>query len=236
VQFPVGSELQEIRVVDGAASIVAYLSQLRGNDAMFIPAVLSRGRTVFAPAITSQISGVPPWRSDLWVAGPAAATARVYLAGDGERPVSIPFAATDVLALLFHRTVTTATLLIDIPSGAFAANRIVHGDTMQYVGFPPRFLEGPQQLLFIENDDRYRTNIGVAVTTENALFEITIFNAAGAEIERHVVAAGPGVAQLPVRSRVSGGRAAVLFRSGGGGVYASLVDNRSGDATFFSGQ
>lgn len=241
VQFPVGPGLQEIRVVDGAASVVAYLSQLRGNDAMFIPAVLSRGRTVFAPAITSQLSGTPLWRSDLWVAGPQAATARVYLAGDGERPVSIPFAATDVLAVLFHRTVTTATLLADIPAGAFAANRIVHsdpvrGDTMQYVGFPARFIEGAHQLLFIEHDDRYRTNVGVAVTTENALFEIAVFNAAGAEIERHLVAAGPGVVQLPVRFRVSGGRAEVRFRSGGGGVYASLIDNRSGDATFFSGQ
>ncbi|HYC88139.1 MAG TPA: proprotein convertase P-domain-containing protein [Thermoanaerobaculia bacterium] len=237
VQFPVGSDLQEIRVVEGTASIVAYLSQVRGNDAMFIPAVLSRGRSVFAPAITSQLSGTPFWRSDLWVAGPSMATGRVRLIGDGERPISIPFVATDVLALLFHRTVTTAAMVVEIPSGVFAGNRIVQGDTMQYVNFPVRFLTlGPQHLLFIENSDSYRTNIGVAVASENALLEITIFNAAGAEIEHYTVAAGPGIVQLPVRSRVSGGRAQVLFRSGGGGVYASLIDNRTGDATFFTGQ
>jgi subtilisin-like proprotein convertase family protein len=238
VQFPVGAELQEIRVVDGDAAVVAYLSQLRGNDAMFIPAVLSRSRTVFAPAITAQISGVPPWRSDFWAAGPSNATGRVYLAGDGERPIGIPFAAPDVLAHLFHRTVTTATLLAEIPAGAFAGNRIVHGDTMQYVNFPARFLPlaDPIHLPFIENDDRYRTNVGVAVTSDNALFEVTIYNAAGAELESHTIAAGPGVVQVPVRSRVTGGRAALMFRTGGGGVYGSLIDNRSGDATFFAGQ
>ena len=238
VQFPVGAELQEIRVVEGGAAVVAYLSQLRGNDAMFIPAVLSRSRTVFAPAITAQSSGTPPWRSDLWVAGPSTSTARVYLAGDGERPIDIPFAATDVLARLFHRTVTTAALLTEVPAGAFAGNRIVHGETMQYVNFPARFLPlaDAVHLPFVENNDRYRTNIGVAVTSENALFEVTVYDAAGAEIERRTIAAGPGVAQIRVTAPVTGGRAAVRLLAGGGGVYASLIDNRSGDATFFAGQ
>ena len=236
VQFPVGPELQTISVLTGDANVVAYLSQLRGSDAMLIPALQSRRRVFVAPAVTAQTSDPPQWQSDLLLASAASAPATVTLAGDGERTVNVPFRADDVLAVLFHRTVTTATMSVDVRAGTFPAARVVHGDTMQYVSFPPQGVEGTNQLLFVENSESYRTNIGVAVTSASALIEISIFNAAGAEIERHTLTAGTGIVQVPVRSRVIGGRAAVLLRTGQGHVYASLIDNRTGDATFFAGQ
>ena len=238
VQFPAGPELQEVRVVAGDARVVAYISQLRGSDAMFIPALRSRARLALAPAITGQSSDAPSWRSDLWLASSAPGTATVTLAGDGMRQVDVPFFGRDVLALLFHRTVTLAAMFVDVHAGTFPATRIVHGDTMQFVPFAPQTFEGAHDLLFIENDlEQYRTNIGAAVTSPNgALLEIAVFNAAGVEIEHHVLAAGPGLVQMPVRSRVAGGRAAVLFRTGAGYAYASLIDRRTEDATFVSGQ
>jgi subtilisin-like proprotein convertase family protein len=229
VQFPVGAELQEVRVIDGDASVVAYLSQVRNDDAMFIPARRAEARTGVAPAITS-----PIWQSDLWLAGAAPSVVRIELAGDGMRDVDSPFLIPDVLALLFHRTVSVAAMTVTMPAGTFGASRIVHGNTTQFIPLLGAG-SGTQQLLFVENDDAYRTNIGI-VASAFAAAEVIVTNAAGGELERHTLATNDGFVQVRVASRITGGRAVVRFTSGQGRAYASLIDNRSGDATFIAGQ
>ncbi|HUR81773.1 MAG TPA: proprotein convertase P-domain-containing protein [Thermoanaerobaculia bacterium] len=204
VQFPVSGALLTIRVVSGDARVAAYISQLRNDDAMFIPARSARERSGIAPAITG-----PVWRSDLWIGGDPGA-ARIEATKDGSA-----IAAT-------------------LGPAVFAGTRIVHGATMQYVAFQPP-TAGPQTLLFIENGDAYRTNIGIASMGEAAA-EVIVYDAAGAEVERHQLATEGGIAQVPVASRVSGGRAVVRFTRGAGIDWASVIDRRSGDATFFAGQ
>jgi subtilisin-like proprotein convertase family protein len=235
VQFPVGAALHEVRVVDGTARVAAYLSQVRGNDAMFIPALRRRLRAAVAPAITAQISGTPEWRSDFWASAAAPASLSVEIVGGGERIVEAPVQYQDVLAQLFHRTITAGGLAVAMPEGVFAATRIVHGDTTQFIGLPHTGDFGTQHVLFIENSDTYRTNVGI-VSDSSAAAECIIYNAAGVEVERHVLVTQRGLAQVPVRARVANGRAEVVYITGGGRAYASVIDGRTGDATFFAGR
>jgi subtilisin-like proprotein convertase family protein len=232
VQFPVGPELQEVIVVEGGASVVAYISQVRSDDAMFIPALRAGIRQGIAPVITAQTSGTPLWRSDLWVSSAVSETVGVSLAGDGSASVQSPAVVEDVLARLFHRTVTAGAIVAG--GNAFFATRIVHAETTQFVPFSPE-TAGLQQLLFIENGPDYRTNIGI-VAREPVAAEVVVYDASGAERERFTLVATRGLAQASVGVPLTHGRAEVRFLGGSGSAFASLIDRRSGDATFVPGQ
>jgi subtilisin-like proprotein convertase family protein len=232
VQFPVGPELLEVNVVEGDARVAAYVSQIAA-DAMFIAAEPAAERRVCAPAITEQTSGNPEWRSDAWFASRETGPLLVDSFPGGTAVAVVPAVYEDVLARLFHRTVTTSALCATLLANVFASSRIAHGTTTQAVPF----LEpGPsaQHLLFVEHDGAYRTNIGI-VSESGASAEVAVFDAAGVEIERFALSTAAGVAQREVRSVVTNGRAVVSFQLGAGYAYASVIDNATGDATFFPG-
>jgi subtilisin-like proprotein convertase family protein len=234
VQFPVGPGLQEIRVVSGGASVIAYLSQIRNDDAMFVAATREPS-SGYAPAITAQLSGTPEWRSDLWLAGPPGAAANVAIVGDGERPVESPAQLPDVLALLFHRTVTAAAMNVSVPAATFASTRIVHGATTQGVPLL-RLRGGVQNILFVANDADYRTNVAI-VTAAVATVEILTYDGSGALVDfRAATLLAPGLHQFAVTRPIANGRVAVRFVEGTGRAYGSLIDRRSGDATLIIGQ
>jgi hypothetical protein len=56
------------------------------------------------------------------------------------------------------------------------------------------------------------------------------------EVVRSTLSTDGGVAQFQVTQRIVNGRATVRFLGGTGRAYASLVDNRTGDATYVAGQ
>ncbi len=232
VQFPIWSAeaLHEVRVVSGNARVAAYISQI-GTDTMFVPAELAPARQRIAPVITTQTSGEPLWRSDLWLASRLPAQATIEAIPGGSVAAMSPALFQDVLARLFHRTVTTATLRATLPAGVFAATRIVSQEQTQYV---PLLAAGPaeQHLLFIESSDETRTNIGIAAAGPAAA-EVLVYDAAGTELERYVLATNGGVAQIRVNARVADGRARVRFTSGTGRAYASVLGS---DATFYAGE
>ena len=147
----------------------------------------------------------------------------------GAATVTIPAAYEDVLARLFHRTVTVAALCTSLPANVYGSSRIVHGTTTQAV---PLLTEtsGPQHLLFIENDDVHRTNIGI-VSESGGSAEVLVYDAAGTEVERSRLSTSGGVAQAALRSRLTNGRAVVRFDTGTGSAYASVIDRGTGDAT-----
>ena len=64
--------------------------------------------------------------------------------------------------------------------------------------------------------------------------EVIVYDAGGAEVQRATLATSGGVAQMRVTASVVNGRATVRFLSGRGRGYASIIDNGTGDATFFS--
>src|SRR5688572_2123751 len=138
VHLAAGIGLLEVRVQSGDARVSAYISQLARGDAMFIPA--QRPRTGIPPVITGQTSEPPEWRSDLWIVTRTPMRVRVDAIEGGTVEADAPAVYADVLARLFHRTVTFAGLRVHTPDEAFAATRIVHGDTMQFV---PLLAAGP---------------------------------------------------------------------------------------------
>ncbi|HEX6098287.1 MAG TPA: proprotein convertase P-domain-containing protein [Thermoanaerobaculia bacterium] len=234
VQFPAGHELLEVSVVEGDARVAAYVSQI-GADAMYIAAESSR-QPGCAPAITSQLSGQPEWRSDLWIASPNLDVANIGASPGGDVNVTIAGAYEDVLARLFHRTVTIAELCVIATPRSFVSTRIVHGATTQAVPMAPFPAADAQHFLFVENSAAYRTNIGFSGA--GGLASVTIYDAAGAVVERFSLFTdlSGGVVQREVRSPVTNGRAVVQFALGTGRAYASVIDRRTGDATFFPAQ
>jgi subtilisin-like proprotein convertase family protein len=235
VQFPVPQGLIEARAISGTAAITAYVSQIdAGGDAMFLEAMRTDGpRRGCFPAITAQSSGEPEWRSDLWFASPDAHGLLVAAIPDGAASIVIPNVWEDVLARLFHRTVTVAALCTELPADVFGASRIVHGTTTQAV---PLLAESgySQQLLFIENDESYRTNIGI-VSERGVAADVIVYNAAGAAVGHDRIPATEGVSQVSLNIPVTNGRAIVYFGLGAGAAYASVIDRRNGDATLFEG-
>lgn len=232
VQFPVAPSLLGVRVLSGDARVVAYLSQIVRDDAMFIPAQrIETARTRFAPAITAQTSDPPEWRSDLWLDTHTPMRVQVDALGDGSAEADAPGVFLDVLARLFHRTVTVAALRVHLPEGTFGATRIAHGETTQFV---PLLETGPleQHLLFVASGDGYRVNAGI-VADAAAAAELLVYDAAGVQTQRRTLATNGGFVQTPI---ARGARAVVRFLSGRGRAYASVIDTRTGDATFIAGQ
>lgn len=214
VQFPGDSSFAEVVVIEGGARVAAYVSQVNETgDAMFIPAetLPARRRSLIAPAISAG-----PWRTDAWFRSP-------------HTTIVFP----DVLRTHSDRTYS----VLELSPGAFelAATRIRNGDTHQFI--PAVALSGPaeQQLVFIETTPPWRTNVGIFTSAE-ATAEVIVYDAAGAEVQRAILQTVDGVAQMPVLPRIASGRATVRFLTGTGHAYASLVDNRTGDATYVQGR
>jgi subtilisin-like proprotein convertase family protein len=214
LQFPWSDAFERVEVVTGDARVVAYVSQVDNatEDAMYIPAdrLTRESQTRIAPAIR-----LGPWTTDFWLRG---ATVRQIL--------------FDLLA----PNQTLAALVLTLPPNTVAATRVRNGGVSQFV--PMLDLKesaATQQLLFIDTVPPYRTNIGI-VSDAPAFAEVIVHDSAGTEVLRTTLGTNAGVAQTAVTPRLTNGRAVVRFLAGRGRAYASLVDGRTGDATFVPGQ
>jgi len=230
VQIPVAAELQEIRVIEGAARVSAYLSQIEpGGDAMFLPAesaVEPRSRS--APVISTNEPA--SWRSDLWVASRVPGSLIAAAIPGGSAVAVFPALFDDVLTRLFPGAGSVAALQVAQPANTYAATRITFAGTTQFVPL----LDASafrQDLLFVESSEACRTNIGI-VAAGPAVAEVRVLDATGAPVETFVLRTEGGVAQVPVSAAVVHGRAVVTFLEGTGRGYASLIDRRSLDATY----
>jgi subtilisin-like proprotein convertase family protein len=246
VQFAVDPDLTEVRVLSGDARVSAYLSQVNNTtgDAMFIPAEWDRtdALSVIAPVISTDT-----WQSDLWLASTSAAQTRtmaVEAIGEQRPSVEVTIerltAFDDVLARLFHRTLTTAALSITLPPHTFGWTRTRNGGVSELVpllGRTETVAPREQHLVFVESGDSYRTNIGI-VSAIPAMALVFVYDAAGNEVARGDLSTNGGFTQFAVPGRVTAGRARVQFLLGAGQAeaYASLIDNRTGDATYVQGR
>jgi subtilisin-like proprotein convertase family protein len=244
-QDPVTADaVLRVVVLEGDARVSAYLSQIDNvtNDPMFIPAVnrSSGGETLMVPVVRTR--GVhEEWRSDVWLFSfEVALDFRMHAIGEGRtlmdhRLGTGPMIFPDVLGNLFRGELDLAALTIEMRPSFFGMSRIRNDGMSQFV--PLLSPSGPevQELVFIETENGYRTNIGI-VSAAPALAEVVIYDAAGGEVLRTTLATDGGVAQTAVSRRVVNGRATVRFLAGRGRAYASLVDNRTGDATYVPGQ
>jgi hypothetical protein len=234
-QMAIGSSFAAIDVVAGDARVVSYLSQVdpRG-DSMIVPALTAGARSVLAPAI-SATGATAKWQSDLWLTVPNPSFPFIigleYVAdGVGGEPMFLDEVRQDVVAAGFGRPGTAGVISFSSSGEMFPHSRITNGLASQYVPFLPPSA-ATQHLAFIRNDSTFRTNLGIAAR-EAAVADAIVYDAAGIEIERHTLATPGGLAQVAVTKLVTGGRAVVRFREGAGVAYASVIDLRSGDATF----
>ncbi|HEU4887185.1 MAG TPA: proprotein convertase P-domain-containing protein, partial [Thermoanaerobaculia bacterium] len=214
MQFAADSSFAEVQVIEGEARIAAYVSQVNEiGDAMFIPAETLRSESLvrIAPAISNA-----GWRTDLWF-----------------RDHITAFVVPDALRLPFG--LTFGTLGVRTRPNEVAGTRIHHRGTDQFVPLVDRTGALEQHLLFIETRPPYRTNVGI-FSDDEALAEVIVHDSAGVEVLRAFLPTFNGIAQLAVRTPVVSGRAVVRFLSGTGHAYASLVDNRTGDATYVPGR
>jgi subtilisin-like proprotein convertase family protein len=235
VQFPGDARLAEVEVVSGHARVVAYVSQVNNasGDAMYVPATPldSASRVLLAPAISSDT-----WQSDVWIrARDADGVAKIEAIGTQMPSTTVTLtgydAYIDVLARLFHRTITTAALRVTLPPNAVAATRVRNGNVSQFIPLLEQETAREQHLPYVENAAPYRTNIGI-VSEHEAVAEVFIYDAAGTEVQRTSLATRGGFAQTPITARVVNGRAVVRFTTGQGRAYASVIDDRTSDATY----
>jgi hypothetical protein len=69
--------------------------------------------------------------------------------------------------------------------------------------------------------------------------EVVVYDAAGTEVQREILSTINGIAQMPVVPGIASGRAVVRFDAldlRPGHAYVSLIDDRTGDATYVEGQ
>jgi hypothetical protein len=210
LQFPADNRFYEVSVTGGDARVVAYVSQVNElGDAMFIPGEHRRPERAvrIAPAISNG-----GWRTDLWFR-------------EGQSAIVFPD------ALRQYAGVDFGALTVVTKPNELAATRVRHGRTDQFVPLVDPAGASEQHLVFIESIAPYRTNIGV-VTETFALAEVIVYDAAGREVQRTFLSTFNGIAQTVVAPGIASGRAVVRFLVGTGRAYASLVDDRTGDATY----
>lgn len=226
--------------VFGEGTLAAYVSQVDevSGDAMFVPASNPDAeREGIAPAIRAGGVGGSEWRSDLWISLlPPGSPIEVEAIGETTVATSVPEDGVfeDVLLTLFDRQAGLLALRMTLAPYSFAGTRVRNGRMSQYIPFEDPDAPAEQQLLFIENSAEYRTNIGIASDFVEA--EVIVYDAAGRVVQQAFLGTPGGVSQLAVTAPVTHGRAVVRVLAGRGRAFASLVDNRTGDATYIAGQ
>ena len=213
---PAGEALRAEVTVVGDARVLAYGSMVdnTSGDAIFIPA--ARVRQGFILAIHSPGVNGTLWRTDVWFSriNGTATVIRDYMKSEG---TSWGFAGSPS-ELVTTRTYTSSS----------------NGTYGQFVppGIPSSALA---TLVGIENDSRFRTNIGLIAPTASTVRFIA-YDAAGNEVWRNDVAAN-GLTQFQLPISLSVGRVTAEVIAGALVVpYASVVDNLSGDPIFITAQ
>ncbi|MDP9191813.1 MAG: proprotein convertase P-domain-containing protein [Acidobacteriota bacterium] len=217
VQFPADGTFVTVSVIEGEARVAAYGSQVNEiGDPMFIPAETLRNELVqrAAPAIS-----VDRWRTDVWRSTASS--------------IRIDF---DVLWVHFLRRY--GVIRVELTANQIGGTRIRSSSgTDQFVPFAGDAPSGEQHLLFIETTPPYRTNIGIFTDLSvDITAEAVVYEASGNEVQREILRTVDGAAQIAVTPQIAGGRAVVRLLDGMGHAYASLVDNRTGDATYVQGR
>jgi hypothetical protein len=222
VQIVGDSSYASVSVISGQARVAAYVSQVNEiGDPMFIPAQRPPNDLAlrFAPAIS-----VDRWRTDVW-----------FSSAEGVR--------VELDALWVKLRLRFGAFSVGINANELAGSRIHSSSgTDQFVPFAGFSFRNERQLVFIETTPPYRTNIGIFnSSSRSTAAEVVVYDAAGIEVQREILRTINGVAQMLVVPQITSGRAVVRFLDGpdfgpGRQAYASLIDDRTGDATYIEGQ
>jgi subtilisin-like proprotein convertase family protein len=216
LQFSGNDQFAEVNVVSGDARVAAYVSQINvAGDAMFIPARRLFQDTIryVAPAIANG-----PWHTDVWFS--SSAMTRVVL----DALLTSSFGVID------------AELNGNLIDEMVAGVRIRNGATDQYIPFA-----GPKHyrrnVLFLETVPPYRANIGIFNSFDQPVDAVvTILDSAGNIVQTEHLTTFDRIAQVPVIPGLVHGRAEISFPTDEGHAFVSLIDTRTGDATYIPNQ
>ncbi|MGZ8831281.1 MAG: proprotein convertase P-domain-containing protein, partial [Thermoanaerobaculia bacterium] len=251
-----GPLIARIDVIDGGARVIAYGAVVdnRTGDPIYVPAArpAAVATSQFAPVISSAGAFDTHWTSDVWLTAPGMQATFVD-ARTGERldqTFGSVFATgffEDIVAA-FERPGALGLLRADVPAGALAFARTGtpgDGGTFgQFVPFRP-IDTSANTVMPVESSLFFRTNIGVAnLGDAPATLRIVVHDSGGATLGSLDVAAGPSrLIQVPISAVIG----SLPLRSGSASVerldgsqpfllYASVVDNASGDAVHIPAQ
>ncbi|MEK6374629.1 MAG: M36 family metallopeptidase [Acidobacteriota bacterium] len=237
-----GELVADFSVVSGAARILAYGSAIdnKSGDAIYIPAHVApaSSRTEYAPAISATGALGTRWSTEVVVRQLADSIAPIgALFGGASATITPPARFANILTELFHRDETMGLLRVDFPPGAIAMARIsTPSDGGSYGQFVPFTAEGHGgDLIQLESSDAFRTNVGAAnIGTAPVKVRFTAFDDSGVELGTTERVLRPSeLVQFPLRSLVAHDVANARVRVEGNVLaYASMVDNRSGDAIY----
>lgn len=219
----------DVSVVEGNAAVLAYGSIVdnRSGDSMTIPAARPSSTTLvrFAPATSAAGANGSFWRTTVWAAG-------------GPVDVSYQDSATlrleagevieDVVATRFLQGGSRGVLRAVIPAGSLIGSRTWSANAGEYVPFGPASA-GTRDLVGIESNARFRTNIGL-IAAEPSRVRVILYDSAGVELDRSERAVGAGALdQFAVTTPVVNGRARIEVLEGSVYAYGSVVDQVTGD-------
>jgi subtilisin-like proprotein convertase family protein len=258
----------ELRLLSGDARIVGYgvVTDTSSSDSTYIPAAtapLAPQEQIIPAVIRAEgISGTS-WRTDVTLTNLASTAQSVELSltrSTGTRTPSLVMATVpakgslllaDVLQTSFGTThgsgqlvarpAAEGLLLTSRTWTAFQSGTVSQfigsGTAAETVGFGDAPLESP----YVEHSTAFRTNIGITEVTgtEDVVVRVRFFDAAGAQVQTHVVQLSAGgqvqlnIARAGVQPLIHG-RVSFEVIGGRGRIlsYASVVDNQSADASY----
>ena len=232
----------------------------RTADPIYVPAARpsTDPQIEVGPVISASGAFGTHWTSDLWLTGTSVMAIAFADARTGERldrsfDAAAPHGSRrveDVVSAAFHRPGSFGLLRVNVPAGSLVSSRIstpaAGGAFGQFVPF--RSIDDPtvlvngittRRLMPIESSPSFRTNLGVAnLGGLIARLRLVVHDSSGTSIGSLEIAVDPlQLIQIPIQ-RVIGDRP---LRSGWANVelievsrglllYASVVDNASGDA------
>ncbi len=209
-------------------AVAAYGSTIDNNtgDAVLIRADRGDGEFALTPIINAPGAFGTAWSTQVWLDGNGTVMAL-------DNTTGIPYAA---------QTANTATIIaFPITRGVMSTNVVYRSPVIANDGYrqSSAFIvpaAASQDIPFVESSSAFRTNVGLMSDVITSV-RVTLFDAAGTELTSSVHDVLPMVLdQFPVTTPVTNGRVHIDVLDGRIAAYASVVDNRTGDASFVPAQ
>ncbi len=248
-----GAVLAYVSTIDNLTGDAVYQA---GID----PAALIAGDRWVVPVVTRTPGNLgTQWRSDarVWNAGEQDATVTVKLfgiTGPQQTDVVVKSGATlawdDVVSAIFPQVTGSAVgpLMLETHGRIAVTSRIYNQATQGSYGMaaPPRAVRDLlvageiAELLQLESDEAYRCNFGMTALEEGAEVQVRAFNAAGELLASRNYDVAPMsnrqigniFAELGIPASLPAARLQIHVLRGTVYGYASVIDNRTGDAVF----
>jgi zinc metalloprotease ZmpB len=247
----------EVAVVSGGAVLLPYASVVDNvsGDAVFVSPRHAADDALVVPVVVRSPGALgTEWRSDVWVTNRGGArevelTFRDASGGvAGRMPLAIGAGESrrieDVVSLLGAAGAGSLSIGgardLVVSSRTYTGAAATYGQSIAAVAAGAGMVAGgtPRSAAGIENNARFRTNVGASeLSGAAAVVRFSLFDSAGTKVsvrDAYLPARGHVQLSLSDASEVTSGRVTAEVIGGEGSVvlYASVVDNSTGDPVY----